>query len=321
MHLPFTLRQLSVFSVLCDTGSFRHAAERLGITQASVSNQLKALEEQLGVTLFLRASGKRPILTAAGRAFFDDLTAFDSAAQSLAAHRRPGKPREERLNLRVRAGEGLVDNYIRPKLDRFLIDNPDVALEFDTQPPSDRIGNDFAAGGFDFALLHLREDHPVPPPFQQVALLRGGIYGHRSFAVGHELPMEPEHLSTLPFILPGEGSPQEQKVQVALRKAGIIPRKIIIHTQYFDVIATLLGQGLGVASFSEVILPPQLRNIVVLLHPLFNWRLIWYRRDDGSDCRHDKVEEFLRSSLLNNSDYPVAELLDSEFARRSLNQR
>ena len=314
-HLPFTLRQLDVFSTLCATRSFRGTAERLGISQASVSNQLKALEEQLGVTLFARTSGKRPVLTAAGRAFLDDLTAFNAAAEALAAHRRSGGPQEERLNLRIRAGQGLVDNYIRPKLNRFLIDNPDISLEFEAQPPDDKVGSDVEAGGYDFALLHLREDYRVGKMFREIALLRGGIYGHRSFADGHEIPMRPELLSSLPFILPREGSHQEQQVHVALRKAGITPRKVVSHTQYFDVIATLLGQGLGIASFAEVILPPELRETVILLHPLLDWRLIWYRRDDGSDARYDKVEDFLLSSLLKDSNYPAVEVFDPAFAR------
>jgi DNA-binding transcriptional LysR family regulator len=320
-HLPFTLRQLDVFSTLCATWSFRGTAERLGISQASVSNQLKALEEQLGVRLFARTSGKRPTSTAAGRGFLDDVTAFNAAAQALAAHRRSSELREQRLNLRIRVGRGLTDNYIRPKLNRFLIDNPDITLEFAAQLPNDKGGSDVEAGGFDFALLHLREDHPVRPIFREVALLRGGIYGHRSFAEGHEVPMDPELLSKLPFILPREGSPEEREVHVALRRAGITPRKVVCHTQYFDVIATLLGQGLGVASFAEVILPPDLREAVILLRPLLNWRLIWYRRDKGSDARYDKVEDFLLSSLLNDSNYPVIKVLDPASARRRAKQR
>jgi DNA-binding transcriptional LysR family regulator len=40
-NLPFTLRQLDVFASLCATRSFRRSAESLGISQASVSNQIK----------------------------------------------------------------------------------------------------------------------------------------------------------------------------------------------------------------------------------------------------------------------------------------
>src|SRR5687767_11864723 len=116
-NLPFTLRQLEVFASLCATRSFRRSAESLGISQASVSNQMKALEEQLGVQLFARRPGQRPTLTPEGAAFFDDLRAFQAAGEALAAHRRrSGDEAEQRIRFRVLIGQGLLDGYIRSKL-------------------------------------------------------------------------------------------------------------------------------------------------------------------------------------------------------------
>src|SRR5687767_3241537 len=112
--LPFTLRQLEVFASLCATRSFRRSAESLGISQASVSNQMKALEAQLGVALFVRRPGQRPTLTPEGMAFLDDLRAFDAAALALAAHRRRGDE-QNTVRYRVLVGQGLLDGYIRPK--------------------------------------------------------------------------------------------------------------------------------------------------------------------------------------------------------------
>lgn len=312
-NLPFTIRQLEVFSTLCTNRSFRRTAEQLGISQPSVSNQIRTLEEQLGTRLFLRISGKRPSLTTEGLAFLDDLAAFDDAVRTLAAHRKSAEPSEARSRYRIRAGQGLIDHYIRPKLDSFLVSNPDIRLEFDTQPPSERTGTDVEKGDFDFALLHLREDHAVSPVFRNIALVAGGIYGHRKFAEGHKLPLTSDYLSTLPFILPREGSPQEQQVHLALRRAGITPRKIVSHTQYFDVIASMLGQGLGVASFAEVILPPPLRRTVVLLCPLNSWRLIFYRRDRGKDPKLDRVELFLLSSVLRDPNYPTLSIFPTSY--------
>jgi DNA-binding transcriptional LysR family regulator len=312
--LPFTLRQLEVFSALCATHSFRLTADRLRISQASVSNQVKTLEEQLGVKLFHRVSGKRPMLTAEGLAFLTDLDAFDAAGRALAAHRKLGDRADERTYFRIRIGETIMDRYVRPKFDRFLIDNPDIVLEFDTQPPSNKTGADVEKAGFDFALVHLRDDYPLDPIFRKIALLSGGIYGHRRFAEAHKLPLQPDYLSDLPFILPRAGSEQEREVYLALRRVGITPRKIISHTPYFDVIASMLGQGLGVASFAEVVLPPSLREAVILLYPLNNWRLSFYRRDSGKDQKVDRVEEFLLTSLLTDPDYPTLTIFDSAYA-------
>ncbi|MEX3014071.1 hydrogen peroxide-inducible genes activator [Gymnodinialimonas hymeniacidonis] len=65
-NLPFTLRQLRYLTALEDTRHFREAAEACGISQPSLSVQIKALEDALELTLVER--GRGPVrLTQAGR--------------------------------------------------------------------------------------------------------------------------------------------------------------------------------------------------------------------------------------------------------------
>ncbi|WKB54846.1 LysR family transcriptional regulator [Eleftheria terrae] len=60
-----TFTQLEVFATLAQAGSFSRAAALLGITQSAVSHALRALERELGVTLFSRDRAQ-PELTPAG---------------------------------------------------------------------------------------------------------------------------------------------------------------------------------------------------------------------------------------------------------------
>ncbi|MBN3808108.1 LysR substrate-binding domain-containing protein [Paraburkholderia sp. Ac-20347] len=63
-----SLRRLQVFLAVCETLHMARAAEQLGVAQPALSQQIKGLEEALGVRLFHRR--KRGIdLTAAGEAF------------------------------------------------------------------------------------------------------------------------------------------------------------------------------------------------------------------------------------------------------------
>lgn len=63
---PITLRQMRYLIALEDTQHFREAAESCGISQPSLSVQIKTLEETLGLTLVER--GRGPVrLTLAGR--------------------------------------------------------------------------------------------------------------------------------------------------------------------------------------------------------------------------------------------------------------
>jgi len=302
-NLPFTLRQLEVFSSLCTTRSFRRSAESLGISQASVSNQMKTLEDQLGVALFARRPGQRPTLTAEGMAFFDDLRAFQAAAEALAAHRRKRSDETESVRYDVLVGQGMLDGYIRPKLDRFFAANPGIDLQFEGRTPSGDLARDLEDGRYDFAMIHRRADRWVEPHFRQLALVRGGIYGHRKFAEGRQLPLQPELLNTLPFIMPLSASAQEREMLQFFERYGIRPRRVIGHTQYYDVMAAMLERGVGIASFADSILPPEMREDVILLYPLENWRLLWFRKDAGGDPRCDAVQRFLMSCVLQDPNY------------------
>jgi LysR family hydrogen peroxide-inducible transcriptional activator len=70
--MPFpktTIRHLSYFVALAEAGSFTRAAERMGVSQPSLSQQIRALETIIGAALFER--GGPAILTPLGRDLLD----------------------------------------------------------------------------------------------------------------------------------------------------------------------------------------------------------------------------------------------------------
>jgi LysR family hydrogen peroxide-inducible transcriptional activator len=66
MAQDVTLRQLRCFLALTETGHYRKAAERVGVSQPSLSQQIQRLEEALGLELVERGA-RGAILTPAGR--------------------------------------------------------------------------------------------------------------------------------------------------------------------------------------------------------------------------------------------------------------
>ncbi|HAR56965.1 MAG TPA: hypothetical protein DCR58_09315, partial [Idiomarina baltica] len=49
-----SLNALRVFDVAARAGTFKQAAQQLGVTQAAVTRQIQTLENQLGMRLFQR---------------------------------------------------------------------------------------------------------------------------------------------------------------------------------------------------------------------------------------------------------------------------
>ena len=68
MQDPLEIRHLRYFLAVAEAGSFSRAADRLGISQPSVSQQIRDLEIGLRVSLFQRR-GKRILLTPRGLIF------------------------------------------------------------------------------------------------------------------------------------------------------------------------------------------------------------------------------------------------------------
>lgn len=67
------LRHLRYFIALAGSLNFTRAAERVHVTQSTLSHQIRQLEEEIGQRLFDRV-GKRVVITAAGEIFLDYAT-------------------------------------------------------------------------------------------------------------------------------------------------------------------------------------------------------------------------------------------------------
>jgi LysR family cyn operon transcriptional activator len=71
--LQMELRQLRYFVALADELSFTRAAERVHVTQSTLSHQIRQIEDEIGQPLFDRI-GKRVVITAAGEALLPSAT-------------------------------------------------------------------------------------------------------------------------------------------------------------------------------------------------------------------------------------------------------
>lgn len=310
---PFTVRQLQVFERLCEVRSFRLASEELGISQASVSNQLKALEQQMGVRLLARESGSRPRLTPEGSAFLADLEQFWEAARTLSGHRKSGdQGREEApTRLRVFIGNYLLKDYIRPKLGRFFESHPTIQLEFATPTISEHPRDMIARESFDLGLYQEPLDNPLNTEYRELAQVRCGVFGHFKHIDRRNAPLGPEEISAIPFLLPPAGSPYEDEILRMLASHGIQPTQIMGRTPFFDVMSSMFDRGTCVGVTIEPLLREEHRNTVLLRH-LANYRLVLYRNPRATGPSVQAAEDFLTSAVLGDPQYPRAETLTGD---------
>lgn len=93
------LRHVRYFEAVAETLNFTRAAERLHVTQSTLSHQVRQLEEELGVRLFDRV-GRRVRLTEAGESLrLQLLPALQQIDRALLSLRDPGRLPARRLRL------------------------------------------------------------------------------------------------------------------------------------------------------------------------------------------------------------------------------
>ncbi|TMV69651.1 LysR family transcriptional regulator, partial [Thioclava sp. BHET1] len=81
------LRQIRTFVTAARLLNFRHAASELGITQPAVSQQIRAMEVELGFDIFQRQA-RGVVLTPAGEQMFAALRQVNDSAEAMYAAAR-----------------------------------------------------------------------------------------------------------------------------------------------------------------------------------------------------------------------------------------
>jgi DNA-binding transcriptional LysR family regulator len=131
------LRQLRYFVAVAEELHFRRAAERLHISQPPLSQQIRALEEELGFALLVRTR-RRVELTPAGAAFLRDARALLGELEGAVATARQidaGQTGRLRINF---VGSALF-SIVPGTVERFRRSRPGVELELRERPTVDQL--------------------------------------------------------------------------------------------------------------------------------------------------------------------------------------
>ncbi|MBV8046587.1 MAG: LysR family transcriptional regulator [Paludibacterium sp.] len=242
------LRQLHYFITVAKELHFGHAAERLGMTQPPLSQQIRALEEELGIRLFHRTN-RRVELTEAGQALQQDverlLTELDLAV-SHARHIHQGQSGILRLGITVSAP--FVEVFARSVL-TFRQSHPHVQLSLHEHASQAQVE----------ALLERRLDigmlRPLnlPQDLEAIELLREPLV--MAMPITHPMAQTPPdqavplarfaHEGFVAFPR-GVGFALERQINELCRQAGFV-RRIVQEARETTTQIALVAAGLGVA--------------------------------------------------------------------------
>lgn len=235
---PFTIRQIEVFLEICRARNFSAAAERLQVSQPTISNLIKSLETQLGVELFLRRRGASCVLSPEGEIFRDKAQHLLHQCEQLwrSAGRQPRRPRP----VRIYVGGHLLEDYIRPRLPMFHHEHPQLTLNFLASRPRDQLMQDIRAGKVDVAVLSSPSGEETPATLR-LGHVAAGIYCRRGLLRTGSF----EEIAGMPFVMPANGNQIESTTLHALERMGIPAPRIVATSQWFDVLTRMACEGQG----------------------------------------------------------------------------
>ncbi|MEO8306719.1 MAG: LysR family transcriptional regulator [Pseudomonadota bacterium] len=250
--MALTFRKLEVFVTVAQDGNFRRAAERLNISQPSVSAQVKSVERYLGYPLFDRRRGATSLLSVEGQAFLERARELVHAQSALAAS-RPKLSRPPRYHLRITVGPLLLERLIKPVIGKFQARHPQIDLEFVSFNPTLAGSEVLQRGDIDILLFT-----GGPEPAQEgsnvvtevLSRVNCSLYGVP--ALVRPVLRGDVSLADLPYLLLPDHFRFTQWTLEQLARHGIHPTHIMGRPPLMDVLLQMVLAGSGVAMFYDL---------------------------------------------------------------------
>ncbi len=243
------LDQLRYFCAIVDDGGFSRAARRIHVSQPSLSQQIRKLEDELGARLFDRL-GRSVRLTELGRAF---LPHARGVLRELEAARGDVLERKASIGGTICVGviPTIAPYFLPPLLTAFSRLHPEARVTV-VEEITPLLLEKLRAGGMDAALVAL----PLPVrsnEFEALPLLTEKLYA--VLPARHPLArvraLSLGDLSQEPFLLLRDGHCFRETAVAACKRAHLNPR-IVFESGQFSSILGMVGAGLGVSVVPEM---------------------------------------------------------------------
>ncbi len=257
--LIMELRHLRYFVKVASELHFGRAAEQLGISQPPLSQQIRLLEQELGVQLFERTS-RRVLLTTPGRLFLEEAKAtLARADHAISITRRAASGEIGELTVGLSASTLFVP-LISSAIARFRASHPEVHLVF-TELSIAAQRESVISGALDVGFVRSGNRPELPDEVAAVCLVTDRMYvampkGHR--LSGSAGPIDIAALADEPMVhYPYDREGFLDDLHRLFGNAGLRP-KLVLESTEMSTLLGLVAAGLGIT-----VLPGSLRRLEV----------------------------------------------------------
>jgi DNA-binding transcriptional LysR family regulator len=274
--MNYTLRQLRVFTKICELKSITKAAESLHLTQPAASIQLRNFQDQfelplteiIGRKLFVTSFGDQIYL--ASMRILDEAKKMEQSALAYEGH----------LVGKIRISTVSTGKYVMPYfLTDFLAQHPGVELSMDVTNKQSVIRS-IDENDVDFSLVSVL---PSSSLINKVELMENKL-----FLVGGKAseklkkPKPASYIADLPLIYREEGSGTRQTMERFLEENGIRPSKKLELTSNEAVKQAVIA-GLGYSIMPLIGIRNEIERGDLTIIPIkgmpiaSSWNLIWLK--------------------------------------------
>jgi DNA-binding transcriptional LysR family regulator len=271
------LRRMRVLREVAARGSFSAAAEELYLSQSAVSQQVAALEREVGLPLLARTA-QGPRLTDAGRVLVRHadaaLARLEEAQHELAAI--AGLAGGE---LRIASFPSASVTLLTEAVSRFRAVHQAVEVSIKEAEPQDSLPQ-LRAADIDLAITF---DYPILPPaaddrdLERVLLLTESMYVAlpRDHRLARRRTVRLADLAGEPWLCGVRPSSCGEAVVKTCVDAGFEPR-IAVESDEYQVLQGYVAAGLGVTLLPDLALPTLRDDLVVRpTEPVAPERRVW----------------------------------------------
>jgi len=289
------LHHLRIFYTVAQRRSFTAAAADLLLSQPAVSLQLKALEKELGVSLFERG-GPKLRLTQAGEVLYRSavsiLHAKDEAERAISELR-------DGTTGRLILGAGTTGGmYVLPRIvHAYKQQWPETEIVFHIGT-TDQILEKLLQNVLDMGMAGgpIEDRRFVVEPVCTDELVLIAAPSHPIASLGKVTLKE---LGGVPFVFPEAGSRTRQLVERKLREAGV-PLKIAMQLPGTEGVKKAVEAGLGIGMVSRYAVETECQTGVLRAVPVTGFRLsrtmnLVYRSQKYFSPVGERFREFAKS--------------------------